>query len=1093
MNKQKWKPWHQVVKLREDLKSGELSLSMFAADLYDVALCRGNKIYSDPKEFFSFTYPTFNIRELSKDVAIRLAGESDRAVRQLELTYGGGKTHCLITLYHLFNRPEKLPNIQSVKEFIEHIGVKLPKARIAILPFDKIDVEKGVETYSPAGEKRWLRNPWSILAFQIAGSDGIRILNSQEKDEERETAPAENLLTSLLQLPEKEGLSTLILIDEVLMYAREKIAQDPLWRIKLINFFQYLTQAATKVRKCAMVASLLATDPRKNDDLGKQITQELYAIFRRERDESVQPVLKEDVAEVLRRRFFTPDSIMDREAFRPHVLAALKGISEFDEQIQKEGKGSEDKYLKSYPFHPDLTEVFYTKWTNLEGFQRTRGVLRTYALALREAEKWDISPLIGPNVFLESPEKSSISPAARELTIIAETEESHGRKQDWSGILESELAKAIKIQSELGGLKNREIEQAVFTVFLHSQPIGQKVLTEELLTLISACRPDKIELLKGLTQWIQASWFLDEEISGEINSQFDIPKAWRLGTRPNLRQMHYSALSEVAPSSIENRLIDEIAKLKNLTAGTGLPGVKVHKLPDKPSDVSDDGDFHFVILGPKAASEPDKPSIEAKRFIEETTGPDRPRIYRNAIVLATPSKDGLEIARDRIRDCLAWDEVRNQLRKQDIDATRNETLNKYINEAQKKVPDAVQQAYCLVVSVSAKNEIQAFRISVGTEPLFSVVKKNPQSRIQDSPINAEAILPGGPYNLWQENESFRRVKDLVRAFAQFPHLPKMLNSKESMKTLVEGMEKGIIVLRITRPDHTHKTYWCEEIDETVCDDPSLEAFLPKSAKLTNIKPSLLIPNFLPGLWDKTEINVKRVVDYFSGTNSVKIKKEGYTEEQNIPEASRLVVEDAIKSAVAHSLLWLVSGQATLLGEEVPLGIITDDAILQSPPQPISPTDILPPNLPEAWKDNETTAFSLSVALSKTKGKNLPWQIVRNTINQGIIARYVEIDPSSVEWPCEYSNSRNVHIKIPTIQPGEGGSPPQLSKYVAEGDLRPSQIQDLSDVIDEIQEKSAGLDLKLRLRIEISRDPTKASTKDEINKILKGIDQKLELK
>ena len=39
----------------------------------------------------------------------------------------------------------------------------------------------------------------------------------------------------------------------------------------------------------------------------------------------MQPVLKEDVAEVLRRRFFTPESIRDREAFRGHVVAALKG------------------------------------------------------------------------------------------------------------------------------------------------------------------------------------------------------------------------------------------------------------------------------------------------------------------------------------------------------------------------------------------------------------------------------------------------------------------------------------------------------------------------------------------------------------------------------------------------------------------------------------------------------------------------------------------------------------------------------------------------------------------------------------------------
>ena len=29
MKKMAWKPWHQVVRLRDDLKSGELSLSLF--------------------------------------------------------------------------------------------------------------------------------------------------------------------------------------------------------------------------------------------------------------------------------------------------------------------------------------------------------------------------------------------------------------------------------------------------------------------------------------------------------------------------------------------------------------------------------------------------------------------------------------------------------------------------------------------------------------------------------------------------------------------------------------------------------------------------------------------------------------------------------------------------------------------------------------------------------------------------------------------------------------------------------------------------------------------------------------------------------
>ena len=150
-----WKPWHEVVQLRDDLKTGELSLSIFAADLYDVIMGQAKGVYQKPEEFFARTYPTFNLRELVKDVVTRLAGKNDKAIRQLELTYGGGKTHTLITLLHLVSDPEKLPDLPSVREFIEHAGMKPPKTRVAALPFDKLDVEKGMDVHDPNGNARW--------------------------------------------------------------------------------------------------------------------------------------------------------------------------------------------------------------------------------------------------------------------------------------------------------------------------------------------------------------------------------------------------------------------------------------------------------------------------------------------------------------------------------------------------------------------------------------------------------------------------------------------------------------------------------------------------------------------------------------------------------------------------------------------------------------------------------------------------------------------------------------------------------------------------------------------------------------------------
>ena len=700
------KPWHEVVQLRDDLRSGQLSLAVFAADLYDVVMQKGQRpVYENPSEFFALTYPTYNLRQLVKDVCLRLAGKSDKAYRKLSVNYGGGKTHTLITLRHLAHDPDALPELPAIQEFQAHIGFKPPKARVVALCFDKIDMEKGVDTIGPDGSVRMLRYPWSVLAFQLAGADGLRLINAEGRDEERETPPAEPLVVDLLARPQAEGLSTLVLLDEVLMYLRGQVESDPSSRGRMVSFFQYLTQAVVKVDRCAMVASLLASDPKKHDDFGRGILAEVSDVFGRQMEEEVSPVSKEDVAEVLRRRFFKPESIANPGAFRPHVTSIVGNIAALDEQTQKGRPAAEDRYLSSYPFHPDLTDVFYTRWTQLEGFQRTRGILRTFAIALRDAEKWDTSPLIGPHVFLNKPGNEGLAEAAGELASFASVDAGTGSHQEWGPILEGELVKARSIQSEATGLKQREMEQAIISVFLSSQPIGQKALTRELAALIGAASPDKIELEKALHRWTDLSWFLDEVEVGPAETSSDgtrqLPRAWRLGNRPNLRQMHDDACANrVQTALVEAQLIDHINKQRSLTAGASAAGARVHTLPARPRDMEDDGEFHYAVLGPEAVSESGKPSAEAKRFINETTASDRPRVNRNAIILAVPSRNGLEVARNRVREHIGWLEVRELLRGQPMDPFREQMLANETRAAGERIPDAIRQAYSVIVTVN---------------------------------------------------------------------------------------------------------------------------------------------------------------------------------------------------------------------------------------------------------------------------------------------------------------------------------------------------------------------------------------------------------
>ncbi|HZU00335.1 MAG TPA: hypothetical protein VFA10_11765, partial [Ktedonobacteraceae bacterium] len=64
-------------------------------------------------------------------------------------------------------------------------------------------------------------------------------------------------------------------------------------------------------------------------------------------------------------------------------------------------------------------------------------------------------------------------------------------------------------------------------------------------------------------------------------------------------------------------------------------------------------------------------------------------------------------------------------------------------------------------------------------PLSHVIKAEKQSRILEEAVTAEALLPGGPYNLWHEGETEYRVNDLEKAFAQFSRLPKCSTAKPS--------------------------------------------------------------------------------------------------------------------------------------------------------------------------------------------------------------------------------------------------------------------------------------------------------------------------
>jgi hypothetical protein len=287
-----------------------------------------------------------------------------------------------------------------------------------------------------------------------------------------------------------------------------------------------------------------------------------------------------------------------------------------------------------------------------------------------------------------------------------------------------------------------------------------------------------------------------------------------------------------------------------------------------------------------------------------------------------------------------------------------------------------------------------------------------------------------------------------------------------------------------------KTYWREAPDEAVLKESGLEVVLPEAAELTQLSASLLIPTALPQLSTGSEISVQQVREYFAGGHLVKIAREGYEELLVIPQAERSLVDEAIQDAVREGRLWLTSGPSSVLGEEIPAGILSDQALLQAPPTPIAAADLLPENLADAWQDSATTALGVS----NKAGKVLPWLTVRRAIDGALSGRLLERVEG--QWPCEYASAQLVKLKVSAERsevPPPLPPPPRPGVRVAEAELRPNEIQDLADAVGELIELAAGQELRFRLRVELGIESLADDVVEKIGNVLADISKDLTLK
>jgi hypothetical protein len=180
------KPWREVVTPHRDVASGRYQQAEFAADLWQVHLGEGTDEYKHPVEFFRRTYLTESLQRLLVSAVQRLAGQGGDPVVQLQTNFGGGKTHSMLALYHLFSgtTPSELLGVDSV---MQQAGAKtLPTARRVVLVGNKIS--PGNPVTKPDGTV--VHTLWGELAWQLGGKKAFQRLRA---DDEKATSPGDVL------------------------------------------------------------------------------------------------------------------------------------------------------------------------------------------------------------------------------------------------------------------------------------------------------------------------------------------------------------------------------------------------------------------------------------------------------------------------------------------------------------------------------------------------------------------------------------------------------------------------------------------------------------------------------------------------------------------------------------------------------------------------------------------------------------------------------------------------------------------------------------------------------------------------------------
>jgi len=803
------KPWYAVAIPHEDIRESRLEEAVFAANLWAVSQGKAAEVYLDPEAFFTKSYLTSGLTNVLTRVSRALSGDADAGDRILSLqtSFGGGKTHALVALWHLAKNTERIRRASGCAEVRRVLGDRLPSRVKGVAVFTNQTCDATQGRLTPEGVHTWTL--WGELALQLGG---VELYRKVEANDKARTVP-QGLFTWILG----EAAPCVILLDELADYcvgASAVVVGDATLADQTISFAQQLTQAVQQVPGVALVATLPASHLEvSSSEKGQEILNRLERRFGR-MSADIRPVGDDEIYEVVRRRLF--ESLGDPAEHEAIADAYMRMYQQHHNEVLAEATRVtyKERLMASYPFHPSLIDGLYLRWGSHGDFQRTRGVLRLLASVV--GDLWQ-------RKHAETRSQPLIQPCHLRWTV----DSLHAMlTRLWGGGYESVVAadviggksNAHQLDETRGGeYATQRIAEGLAAAILLGSFGGQGeragYSTKELKVAVS--RPD---LNWGYTDGAllgleETSFYLHTAAAGSLGKRY-----W-YGVKPTLIKLISQYRNQLTSSDFNAEIVETLQEqVRRLPAGG--PGWSI--LVDPQEHLPERKSLTLLVLSPEHPHYENGDTSPAKQQVmalSQRCG-SRGRLYRNTLLFLLPSSRGLGRLRRALRDVEALKLVQRDYGSR-LDTEQQKELEERLATATKSVSEALGSAYAYISRVDG-SEVVVAALS-NDKPTFG---EHLQGAWRQLVEDEEWVLRKvGMVTLQRAGlvpeEGGIQVRDAIEAFLRYTDKPMVTSRDAVLRGLEQACKERVIGIGQGLSPSNLQRRWC---GEDVILDPEGEGF-----------------------------------------------------------------------------------------------------------------------------------------------------------------------------------------------------------------------------------------------------------------------------